>query len=160
MAGGLPRTRAVVFIILLGAISLFADMTYEGARSITGPDPGALGLPPRRSASSPASASSSATRCASALDISPMPAAGIGPRSRPRVSVAASPRPAMAKRPPPKSRAEIEVPVDLPRCTRHAAGSLRFTNSCGKTWRAPSRHSSSRYCRGKQGWLIPMGNSL
>src|SRR5215471_14774324 len=28
-------------------------------------------------------ASSSATRCASALDISPMPAAGIGPRSRP-----------------------------------------------------------------------------
>src|SRR5215467_2148326 len=44
MAGGLPRTRAVVFIILLGAISLFADMTYEGARSITGPDPGALGV--------------------------------------------------------------------------------------------------------------------
>src|SRR5215472_4322834 len=39
MAGGLPRTRAVVFIILLGAISLFADMTYEGARSITGPYP-------------------------------------------------------------------------------------------------------------------------
>ena len=44
MAGGLPRTRAVVFIILLGAISLFADMTYEGARSITGPYLGALGV--------------------------------------------------------------------------------------------------------------------
>ena len=44
MTGGLPRTRAVVFIILLGAISLFADMTYEGARSITGPYLGALGV--------------------------------------------------------------------------------------------------------------------
>src|SRR6516225_6750103 len=44
MAGGLPRTRAVTFIILLGAISLFADMTYEGARSITGPYLGALGV--------------------------------------------------------------------------------------------------------------------
>src|SRR5215469_3705969 len=44
MAGGLPRTRAVVFIILLGAISLFADMTYEGARSITGPYLGAFGV--------------------------------------------------------------------------------------------------------------------
>src|SRR5215472_3812042 len=44
MAGGLPRTRAVVFIVLLGAISLFADMTYEGARSITGPYLGALGV--------------------------------------------------------------------------------------------------------------------
>jgi MFS family permease len=44
MASGLPRTRAVIFIILLGAISLFADMTYEGARSITGPYLGALGV--------------------------------------------------------------------------------------------------------------------
>ena len=43
MAGGLPRTRAVIFIILLGAISLFADMTYEGARSVTGPFFGMLG---------------------------------------------------------------------------------------------------------------------
>ena len=33
----LPRRRAVAFIVLLGSISLFADMTYEGARSITGP---------------------------------------------------------------------------------------------------------------------------
>jgi len=28
---------ALKFIILLGIISLFADMTYEGARSISGP---------------------------------------------------------------------------------------------------------------------------
>ncbi|MFZ0328742.1 MAG: hypothetical protein WBP64_13915 [Nitrososphaeraceae archaeon] len=28
---------ALGFIILLGIVSLFADMTYEGARSVTGP---------------------------------------------------------------------------------------------------------------------------
>lgn len=33
----LPRRRAVQFIVLLGIVSLLADMTYEGARSITGP---------------------------------------------------------------------------------------------------------------------------
>jgi MFS family permease len=33
----LPRRRAVQFIVLLGVVSLFADMTYEGARAITGP---------------------------------------------------------------------------------------------------------------------------
>lgn len=31
------RPKALCFIILLGIISLFADMTYEGGRSITGP---------------------------------------------------------------------------------------------------------------------------
>jgi MFS family permease len=31
------RMTAVRFIVLLGVVSLFADMTYEGARSITGP---------------------------------------------------------------------------------------------------------------------------
>ena len=41
---GLPRRRAVAFIILLGIVSLFADMTYEGARSITGPYLGVLGV--------------------------------------------------------------------------------------------------------------------
>jgi MFS family permease len=41
---GLPRRRAVLFIVLLGTISLFADMTYEGARSITGPYLGVLGV--------------------------------------------------------------------------------------------------------------------
>ena len=30
------RKTAFKFIILLGAVSLLADMTYEGARSITG----------------------------------------------------------------------------------------------------------------------------
>ncbi len=37
------RASAVRFIVLLGMVSLFADMTYEGARSITGPYLGALG---------------------------------------------------------------------------------------------------------------------
>ena len=36
-AAALPRRNALRFIILLGIVSLFADMTYEGARSITGP---------------------------------------------------------------------------------------------------------------------------
>ena len=31
------RTSAIRFIVCLGVVSLFADMTYEGARSITGP---------------------------------------------------------------------------------------------------------------------------
>lgn len=33
----LPRRRAIQFIVLIGIVSLFADMTYEGARAITGP---------------------------------------------------------------------------------------------------------------------------
>ena len=32
-----PYRHALRFILLVGAVSLFADMTYEGARSITGP---------------------------------------------------------------------------------------------------------------------------
>lgn len=32
----LPKRTAISFVILLGIVSLFADMTYEGARSITG----------------------------------------------------------------------------------------------------------------------------
>jgi hypothetical protein len=39
----LPRQSAVRFIVLLGLVSLFADMTYEGARSVTGPYLGILG---------------------------------------------------------------------------------------------------------------------
>jgi len=37
------RDRAFRFILLIGVVSLFADMTYEGARSITGPFLGSLG---------------------------------------------------------------------------------------------------------------------
>src|ERR671927_1501214 len=39
------RARAIAlrFVLLIGAISLFADMTYEGARSITGPYLAVLG---------------------------------------------------------------------------------------------------------------------
>ncbi|HEX5961786.1 MAG TPA: MFS transporter [Rhodanobacteraceae bacterium] len=35
--------RALVFVVLLGIVSLFADMTYEGSRSIWGPFLGTLG---------------------------------------------------------------------------------------------------------------------
>lgn len=35
--------RALRFVILVGIVSLFADMTYEGSRSITGPFLGTLG---------------------------------------------------------------------------------------------------------------------
>ena len=34
---------AITFVILLGVVSLFSDMTYEGARSITGPYLAVLG---------------------------------------------------------------------------------------------------------------------
>src|ERR1700730_4883966 len=33
---GLSKNTAIKFVILLGIVSLFADMTYEAARSITG----------------------------------------------------------------------------------------------------------------------------
>lgn len=37
MTASLSKKKALRFIILFGVISLFADMVYEGARSITGP---------------------------------------------------------------------------------------------------------------------------
>ena len=37
IAAGHSRHVAMKFVVLLGIVSLFADMTYEGARSITGP---------------------------------------------------------------------------------------------------------------------------
>src|SRR5205823_818752 len=37
------RKRALRFVLLVGAMSLFADFTYEGARGIAGPFLGALG---------------------------------------------------------------------------------------------------------------------
>ncbi len=41
---GLPgRRSAVAFIVFIGVVSLFGDMTYEGARSVTGPFLGTLG---------------------------------------------------------------------------------------------------------------------
>ena len=39
----IPRRRAVRFIVLIGLVSLFSDMTYESARSINGPFLAALG---------------------------------------------------------------------------------------------------------------------
>jgi MFS family permease len=40
---GLMSGTAIAFVVLLGMVSLFADMTYEGARSITGPYLAVLG---------------------------------------------------------------------------------------------------------------------
>jgi len=40
----LPRSSAILFIVFLGIVSLFGDMTYEGARSIVGPYLGVLGV--------------------------------------------------------------------------------------------------------------------
>jgi MFS family permease len=42
-SAGLTTGTALTFVILLGVVSLFADMTYEGARSITGPYLAVLG---------------------------------------------------------------------------------------------------------------------
>jgi predicted MFS family arabinose efflux permease len=39
----LTARAALTFVVLLGVVSLFADVTYEGARSITGPYLGILG---------------------------------------------------------------------------------------------------------------------
>src|SRR6516164_9804049 len=42
LSGG-GRRKAVVIVVLIGCVSLFADMTYEGGRSIAGPFLGTLG---------------------------------------------------------------------------------------------------------------------
>ena len=39
----LSKTAAVAFVVLMGVVSLLADLTYEGARSITGPFLAVLG---------------------------------------------------------------------------------------------------------------------
>ncbi|MBX6351527.1 MAG: MFS transporter [Clostridia bacterium] len=43
--GVTPERRALSFVVLLGVVSLFADVTYEGARSVTGPYLASLGAP-------------------------------------------------------------------------------------------------------------------
>lgn len=40
---GIPRKQALRFVVLAGVVSLFADITYEGARSIVGPYLAVLG---------------------------------------------------------------------------------------------------------------------
>jgi len=42
-AAATQKTTALKFVVLIGVVSLFADMTYEGARSITGPYLAVLG---------------------------------------------------------------------------------------------------------------------
>ena len=39
----MEKRHAFRFLILLGIVSLFVDMTYEGARSVTGPYLAVLG---------------------------------------------------------------------------------------------------------------------
>lgn len=39
----LQRSGTECYVLLLGVVSLFADMTYEGARSVTGPFLASLG---------------------------------------------------------------------------------------------------------------------
>jgi MFS family permease len=39
----IARSKAIWFVVLVGIVSLFADMTYEGARSVTGPYLAVLG---------------------------------------------------------------------------------------------------------------------
>lgn len=41
--GPFAKRSALQFVLLFGAVNLFADMTYEGARSVTGPFLGKLG---------------------------------------------------------------------------------------------------------------------
>jgi len=43
MLKDISKLSALKFVVLMGVVSLFADMTYEGARSITGPYLGSLG---------------------------------------------------------------------------------------------------------------------
>jgi MFS family permease len=43
VAGADRRSRAIRFVVLVGIVSLFADLTYEGSRSITGPYLAVLG---------------------------------------------------------------------------------------------------------------------
>jgi MFS family permease len=40
---GISATTATKFVVLIGVVSLFSDMTYEGARSVTGPFLATLG---------------------------------------------------------------------------------------------------------------------
>jgi len=42
-SSNLSKQSALMFVVLVGVVSLFADMTYEGARSITGPYLAVLG---------------------------------------------------------------------------------------------------------------------
>lgn len=43
LPSGRNRRRAIAFVVLVGAMSFFADFTYEGSRSIVGPYLGLLG---------------------------------------------------------------------------------------------------------------------
>jgi len=52
-SSALPAPSAFTFVLMMGVVNLFADMTYEGGASINGPFLGTLGPARLRSASSP-----------------------------------------------------------------------------------------------------------
>ncbi|MEI3580175.1 MAG: hypothetical protein V8Q30_09455 [Acutalibacteraceae bacterium] len=72
-------SQAMVFLILFGIVSLFSDMTHEGASSIRGAYLALLELPPEPSGSSPVWGNSSAILCATSSDASPTAPAATGP---------------------------------------------------------------------------------
>ena len=43
MPSSIKKSAALAFIVMMGGVSLLADLTYEGARSITGPFLAVLG---------------------------------------------------------------------------------------------------------------------
>ena len=51
---GSPARRARTFVVLMGVVALFGDMTYEGARGLVGPYLGLLGASATAVAKSPA----------------------------------------------------------------------------------------------------------
>ena len=59
--GASLRSPAMRFVLLVGVMSLFADMTYEGSRSIVGPYLALLAQVPQRSVSLRAAVNCSAT---------------------------------------------------------------------------------------------------
>ncbi|MGH8415303.1 MAG: MFS transporter, partial [Gammaproteobacteria bacterium] len=46
MNSRVKRTNALRFVLSIGVVSLFADLTYEGSRSIVGPYLAVLGAGP------------------------------------------------------------------------------------------------------------------
>lgn len=65
VAAAPQRSAALRFVLLIGAVSFFADFAYEGTRSVTGPFLAVLGASGTVVGSWQASASCSGTGCES-----------------------------------------------------------------------------------------------
>ena len=72
-------SQAMVFLILFGIVSLFSDMTHEGASSMRAPIWPCWELPPEPSGSSRVWGNSSVIPCATSSDASPTAPAATGP---------------------------------------------------------------------------------